>query len=55
MFQSKAVKIIRIYLVTNILYLQDTATRLFKWFSANQMKRNMDKCHLLMSKDKSIR
>ena len=28
-------------------------TRNFKWVSVNQMKGNSDKCHLLMSKDKS--
>ena len=37
--------------IINLLYLQDAATRLFKWFSENQMKGNKDKCHLLMRKD----
>ena len=39
---------------TYILYLQNNgAARLFKWVSENQMKRNTDKCHLLLSKHKS--
>ena len=32
--------------------MQKKSARLLKWFSDNQMKRNTDKCHLLMSKDK---
>ena len=34
-----------------ITSLQDPAVKLFKWFSDNQMRRNTDKCHLLLSKD----
>ena len=33
--------------------LQDAAAKLFKLFSDNQMKGNIDKCHLLLSKDES--
>ena len=33
--------------------LQDTAGKLSKWFSDNQMMGNTDKCHLLLTKDKS--
>ena len=33
--------------------LQDTAAKLFKWFSHNQTNGNTDKCHLLLSEDDS--
>ena len=36
-----------------ITSLQNAATKLFKWFSDNQMRGNTDKCHLLLSKDES--
>ena len=36
-----------------IIFLQDAAAKLFKWFSHNQMKGSTDKCHLLLSKDES--
>ena len=36
-----------------ITSLQDAAAKLFKWFSDNQMQGNIDKCHLLLSKDES--
>ena len=29
--------------------LQESAEKLFQWFSDNQMKRNTDKCHLIIS------
>lgn len=31
--------------------LQDFAKKVFQWFPDNQMKRNTDKCHLLLSKN----
>ena len=31
--------------------LEEVSTKLFKWFSDNLMKRNADKCHLLITKD----
>ena len=34
-----------------ITSLQDAAAKPFKWFSDKQMKKNTDKCHLLLSKD----
>ena len=34
--------------------IQDVAGRLLEWFSENQMKGNTDKCHLLMSTNKSL-
>ena len=37
-----------------ITSLQDSATKLFKWFDDNQMKGNTDKCHLLLSKNESF-
>ena len=37
----------------NMSKVNNKDTRNFKWVSANQMKGNSDKCHLLMSKDKS--
>ena len=33
--------------------LQDEAARAFTQFPDNQMKGNINKCHLLMNKDKS--
>ena len=36
-----------------ITSLQDAVSKLFKWFSDNQMKGSTDKCHLLLSKDES--
>ena len=34
--------------------LQESAEKLFQWFSHNQMKRNTDKCHLIVSTDELI-
>ena len=34
--------------------LQESAEKLFQWFSHNQMKGNTDKCHLIVSTDKPI-
>ena len=43
-----------IYIYIYIHHPQDGAARLlFRWFSENQVKGNTDKCHLLMTKDKS--
>ena len=33
--------------------VQDAVAKLFIWFSDNQMKGNIDKCHLLLSKGES--
>ena len=30
--------------------LESTACMIFKWFSDNQLKRNGDKCHVLVTK-----
>ena len=34
--------------------LQESAEKLFQWFSHNQMKGNTDKCHLIVSIDEPI-
>ena len=34
--------------------LEEASTKLFKWFSDNLMKRNADKCHLLITKDNTV-
>ena len=34
--------------------LQESAEKLFQWFSHNQMKGNTDKCHLIVSTDEPI-
>ena len=34
--------------------LQESAEKLFQWFSDNQMKGNTDKCHLIVSIDEPI-
>ena len=34
--------------------LQESAEKLFQWFSYNQMKGNTDKCHLIVSTDEPI-
>ena len=34
--------------------LQESAEKLFQWFSHNQMKGNTDKCHLTVSTDEPI-
>ena len=34
--------------------LQESAEKLFQWFSHNQMKGNTDKCHLIISTDGPI-
>ena len=34
-----------------IMSLQKSAKRIFHWFSNDQIKRNTDKCHLIMSTD----
>ena len=34
--------------------LENDSVRLFKWFSNNQMKANMDKCHLLQSNKERV-
>ena len=34
--------------------LESDSVRLFKWFSNNQMKANMGKCHLLLSNKERI-
>ena len=34
--------------------LQESSEKLFQWFSDNQMKANADKCHLIVSTDKSL-
>ena len=31
--------------------LQDSAEKIFQWFSDSQMKENTDKCNQLLSKD----
>ena len=36
-----------------ITSVEDVAAKLFKQYSDNQMKRNTDKCHSLLSKDES--
>ena len=37
-----------------ILSLQESAEKLFQWFSHNQMKGNTDKCHLIVGTDEPI-
>ena len=37
-----------------ISYLQESAEKLFQWFSHNQMKEHTDKCHLIVSTDGPI-
>ena len=34
--------------------LQESAEKLFQWFSHNQIKGNTDKCHLIVSTDEPI-
>ena len=34
--------------------LQESSEKLFQCFSDNQMKANTDKCHLIVSTDKSL-
>ena len=34
--------------------LQDISKKLLKWFEANEMKSNPDKCHLLMSLNEPV-
>ena len=34
--------------------VQESAEKLFQWFSHNQMKGNTDKCHLIVSTDEPI-
>ena len=34
--------------------LQESAEKLFQWFSHTQMKENTDKCHLIVSTDEPI-
>ena len=34
--------------------LQESSEKLFQCFSDNQMKANADKCHLIVSTDKSL-
>ena len=34
-----------------IASLQNSSEKLFQWFSDNQLKRNTDKCHLIVSSD----
>ena len=34
--------------------LQESAEKLFQWFSHNQVKGNTDKCHLIVSTDEPI-
>ena len=41
-------------IVEVISSLQASAEKLFQWFSHNQMKRNTDKCHLIVSTDEPI-
>ena len=31
------------------LSLKESSTKLFKWFTANQMKCNTDKCYLIVT------
>ena len=35
--------------------LQESAEKLFQWFSHNQMKGNTDKCYLIVSTDEPIK
>ena len=37
-----------------ISYLKESSEKLFQWFLHNQMKGNIDKCHLIVSTDESI-
>ena len=37
-----------------IVALEDIYKQLFQWFSNNQMKANLDKCHLICSTDDRI-
>ena len=37
-----------------ILSLQDSVKKVFQWFSDNQMKENVDKCHLFLIKNDEI-
>ena len=37
-----------------INWLENDSIKLFNWFAGNQMKRNKDKCHLLISGSKNI-
>ena len=37
-----------------ISFLQESAEKLFQWFSHNQMKGNTDKCNLIVSTDEPI-
>ena len=34
--------------------LQESSEEVFQWFSHNQMKRNTDKCHLIVSIEETI-
>ena len=34
-----------------IASLQDSSEKLFQWISENQLKGNIDKCHLIVSSD----
>ena len=34
--------------------LQESSEKVFQWFSHNQMKRNTDKCHLIVSIEETI-
>ena len=37
-----------------INWLENDSIKLFNWFAGNQIKRNKDKCHLLISGSKNI-
>ena len=34
--------------------LETASVKLFKWFADNQMKANLDKCHLIVSKSENV-
>ena len=34
--------------------VEESSTKLFKWFSDNLMKSNADKCHLLVSTNNTV-
>ena len=34
--------------------VEESSTKLFKWFSGNLMKSNADKCHLLVSTNNTV-
>ena len=37
-----------------LLSFQSLSKKLFQWLSDNQMKGNIEKCHLIMSTDQSV-